>query len=311
VSTLPEDLRTARRRFSVEFSPAHEAGAVRRQWEAVRALEALGPVFASVTYGAGGGSRDGTVELAGRLARETTVRPLAHVTAVGQSVGELRGVLDDLAAADVHDVLALRGDPDGDPDAPWVPHPEGLQHADELVRLARAHGASCVAVAAFPVGHPDSPDLAADTRHLLGKLRAGADLAVAQLSLDVGDFLRLRDRLADALAADGLDPVPLLPGVLPLTSPRVLDVAERLTGASAPPWLRRRLSPLVDDESAFREEGLRLALESGRRLLDEGVEVLHLYSLNRSRAVTELVDELGLASPRPVPGSPPGRLATR
>jgi len=311
VSTLPEDLRAARGRFSVELSPAHEPDTARRQWVAVRALEALGPVFASVTYGAGGGSRDGTVDLAGRLARETTVRPLAHVTAVGQSAGELRELLDDLAGAGVHDVLALRGDPDGDPAAPWVPHPRGLQHADELVRLARAHGATCVAVAAFPLGHPDSPDLDADTRHLLGKLRAGADLAVAQLSLDVGDFLRLRDRLAAALAADGLDPVPLLPGVLPLTSPKVLDVAARLTGAPAPEWLRRRLGPLVDDPTAFREEGLRLALESGRRLLDEGVEVLHLYSLNRARAVTELVTELGLAGGPSVADPAADRLPTR
>jgi len=306
VSTLPADLRAARRRFSVEFSPAHEDGAAHRQWEAVRALEPLGPVFASVTCGAGGGSRDGTLDLAGRLARETTVRPLAHLTAVGQSVDELRRVLDDLAAAGVHDVLALRGDPDGDPGAPWVPHPQGLQHADDLVRLARARGAASVAVAAFPLGHPDSPDLDADTRHLLGKLRAGADVAVAQLSLDAGDFLRLRDRLAAALAADGLDPVPLLPGVLPLTSPKVLDVAERLTGAPAPAWLRDRLGPLAEDAGAFREEGLRLALESGRRLLEEGVEVLHLYSLNRSRAVTELVAELGLAAAGPVRDARPG-----
>ena len=309
MSSLLEDLRAARGRFSVEFSPAHDADTARRQWAAVRSLEALGPVFASVTCGAGGGSRDGTVELAGRLARETTVRPLVHLTAVGQSVAELRAVLDDLAAAHVHDVLALRGDPDGDPRAPWVPHPQGLQHADDLVRLARARGARSVAVAGFPLGHPDSPDLDADTRHLLGKLWAGADVVVAQLSLDVEDFLRLRDRLAAALAAQGTDPVPLLPGVLPLTSPKVLEVATRLTGAPPPAWLRQRLAGLDDDPGAFREEGLRLAVESGRRLLDEGVPVLHLYSLNRARAVTELVAELGLAAVEPVRPPPQRRPA--
>ncbi|NIZ93184.1 methylenetetrahydrofolate reductase [Kineococcus rubinsiae] len=301
MSTLPADLLAARGRFSVEFSPAHDADGARRQWQAVRRLERLGPVFASVTYGAGGGSRDGTVELAGRLARESSVRPLAHVTAVGQPVADLRRVLDDLADAGVRDVLALRGDPDGDPSAPWVAHPDGLEHADELVRLAREHGARSVAVAAFPLGHPASRDLDADTRHLLGKLRAGADLAVAQLSLDVEDFLRLRDRLAAALAADGLDPVPLLPGLLPLTSRKVLDVAARLTGAPVPAWVADRLDPLGEDRDAFRAEGLRMALEGGRRLLDEGVPVLHLYSLNRSRAVTELVTELGLAAPGRVP----------
>nr|WP_240895889.1 methylenetetrahydrofolate reductase [Kineococcus siccus] len=308
---MAQDLRAARSRFSVEFSPAHDPDAAARQWDAVRRIEALGPVFASVTCGAGGGSRGGTVELAGRLTRETRVRPLAHVTAVGQSVTELRAVLDDLAAAGVHDVLALRGDPDGDPAAPWVAHPEGFDHADELVRLAREQGARSVAVAAFPLGHPDSADLDADTHHLLGKVRAGADVAVAQLSLDVEDFLRLRDRFGTALAAAGLDPVPLLPGVLPLTSPRVLEVAHRLTGAREPAAVRRRLAPLAGDRAAFREEGLRLALEAGRRLREEGVEVLHLYSLDRAAAVTELVRELGLAGPGAGPDTGPDAAPAR
>lgn len=290
--TLVEDLRTARRRFSVEFSPPHDESSAAQQWAAVERLAARGPVFASVTYGAGGGSREGTVALAGRLARETTVRPLAHLTAVGEPAARVRAVLGELLRHGVRDVLALRGDPHGDPTAPWVPHPEGFSHADELVRLAVAEGVESVGVAAFPVGHPESPDLDTDTRHLVGKFTAGAGFAVAQLTFDVEDFLRLRDRVAAA----GLD-VPLVPGLLPVTSPRVLEVTRRLTGGHEPSWLHRRLDPFTDDRGAFRQEGLQLAADAGRRLLAEGVGVLHLYSLNTAAAVEHLVEDLGLAAP--------------
>ncbi|PRY15132.1 methylenetetrahydrofolate reductase [Kineococcus rhizosphaerae] len=297
--SLVADLRTARRRFSVEFSPAHDEATAARQWRAVERLAPLGPLFASVTYGAGGGDRDGTVELAGRLARETPLRPVAHLTAVGQPAVALGRVVDDLLARGVRDVLALRGDPDGDPRAPWTPHPEGFQHADQLVRLALEHGVDSAGVAAFPLGHHESPDLETDLRHLLGKVRAGAGWAVAQLTYDVEDFLRLRDRLVAA----GCD-VPLVPGLLPVTSPRVLEVTRRLTDGHEPSWLHRRLAPLLDDRGAFREEGVRVAVEDGRRLLAEGVEVLHLYSLNAASNVETLVRELGLAAPSaPAPTS--------
>ncbi|WP_432544770.1 methylenetetrahydrofolate reductase [Kineococcus sp. SYSU DK002] len=288
--SLVEDLRGARRRFSVEFSPAHDEATAARQWRAVERLAPLGPLFASVTYGAGGGDKAGTVELASRIARSTPVRPVAHLTAVGQPADQLAQVVDDLLAGGVRDVLALRGDPDGDPRAPWRPHPQGFQHADQLVRLALRRGAESVGVAAFPLGHPESPDPDTDLRHLLGKFRAGAGFAIAQLTFDVEDFLRLRDRLA----ATGSD-VPLLPGLLPVTSPRVLEVTRRLTDGHEPSWLHRRLDPFLDDRGAFREEGMRVAVEDGRRLLAEGVPVLHLYSLNAASNVEALVGELGLA----------------
>jgi len=292
VGGLIDQLGSARRRFSVEFSPAHDAATAQRQWRAVERLEVLGPVFASVTYGAGGGSRDGTVDLAGRIARETALRPVAHLTAVGQPATALAGVVDDLLTAGVHDVLALRGDPHGDPHAPWEPHPHGFEHADQLVRLAVQRGMSSVGVAAFPLGHPESRDLDEDLARLLGKFRAGARYAIAQLTFDVEDFLRLRDRLAAA----GCE-APLLPGLLPVTSPRVLEVTRRLTDGHEPSWMNRRLAPFLDDRGAFREEGMRLAVQDGRRLLAEGVPVLHLYSLNAASNVEALVTELGLSEP--------------
>lgn len=158
------------------------------------------------------------------------------------------------------------------------------------MRLALTEGASSVGVAAFPLGHPDSPDPDTDLRHLLGKVRAGAAFAIAQLTFDVEDFLRLRDRLAAAGCQ-----VPLVPGLLPVTSPRVLEVTRRLTDGHEPSWLHRRLDPFLDDRGAFREEGLRVAVEDGRRLLAEGVPLLHLYSLNQAANVEALVAELGLA----------------
>jgi methylenetetrahydrofolate reductase (NADPH) len=289
---LVQDLHAARRRFSVEFSPAHDEASAERQWRAVERLARLRPVFASVTCGAGGGSREGTVELASRLAAETDLRPLAHLTAVGRSRAQLREVLGALRAGGVADVLALRGDPDGDPRAPWQPHPEGLQHADELVRLALEEGIDGVGVAAFPLGHPESPDPDSDLRHLLGKFRAGAGFAIAQLTFDVEDFLRLRDRLAAAGCT-----APLGPGLLPVTSPRGREGTPRLTDGHEPSWLQRRLDPFLDDRGAFREEGVRVAVEDGRRLLAEGVPLLHLYSLNAAGNVETLVEELGLAGP--------------
>ena len=289
MSALADALRGPGPRFSVEVSPPKEGEDAAARWRAVEEIAALGPVFASVTCGAGGSERGGTAELAGRLARETPVRAVAHVTAVGRSTAELRADLRALAAQGVRDVLALRGDPPGGPSAPWRAHPQGVQHAADLVRLARREGAEGVAVAAFPLGHPASADPDADLRHLVAKVRAGADVAITQLTFDVADVCRLRDRMAAA----GAD-VPLLPGVLPLTSPRVLQVVRRLTGGREPERLRQRLEPLADDPAAFREAGLDVAAEAGQRLLDEGFGALHLYSLNRAAAVGELVGRLGL-----------------
>ncbi|GAA4976760.1 methylenetetrahydrofolate reductase [Kineococcus glutinatus] len=293
MSALVAALRGPGPRFSVEFSPPHTAEAAAVQWRAVQEITAWSPVFASVTWGAGGSSQEGTTALAGRIAAETDVPPLAHLTAVGRSAAELRTALRGLARAGVRDVLALRGDPPADPSPPGRPHPGSLEHAEDLVRLARSEGLEGVAVAAFPLGHPASPDLDDDTRHLVRKIRAGADFAVAQLCFDVEDFLRLRDRLAAA----GVD-VPLLPGIMPITTPRVLEVTGRLTGGRRPGWLLRRLEPLAADPGGFRAAGLDVAAQAGQRLLAEGVGVLHVYSLNRSRAVGELVERLGL---RPAP----------
>ncbi|MGH3435321.1 MAG: methylenetetrahydrofolate reductase [NAD(P)H] [Sciscionella sp.] len=295
MASVVERLRGDGPGFSVEFFPPRDVDDERILWRAIRELEPLDPAYMSITYGAGGSSREGTIRSIGRVAQETTLVPMAHLTAVNHSVAELRNVIGHFAAVGVRNVLALRGDPPGDPDAEWVPHPHGLNYAEELVTLVRELGDFCVGVAAFPYGHPRSPDLETDTANLVRKFDAGADFAIAQLFFEAEDFLRLRDRAAAA----GCD-APILPGVMPLTTPRTLYNTIRLSGAAAPKWLLRRLEPLTEDRAAFRAEGIDVVTELCQRLLAEGVPDLHFYTFNRSRATREVLGMLGML---PVRGS--------
>jgi methylenetetrahydrofolate reductase (NADPH) len=282
--------------FSVEFFPPKDEQGEAELWRAVRRLEPLDPAFVSVTYGAGGSGRDRTIRTTGRIATDTTLVAMAHLTAVSHSVAELRHVVGAYAAAGIRNVLAVRGDPPDGPMGEWVAHPEGVTYADELVRLVRQLGDFCVGVAAFPYGHPRSADTDADTARLLAKIRAGADFAITQLFLEPDGFLRLRDRLA-ALGCD----VPLLPGIMPVLSVKTLRRGPELSGAPVPASVLERLEPYAGDAVSFRAAGLDVTAELCERLLAEGVRGLHFYTLNRSTATVELVHRLGLAAPAAVP----------
>jgi len=284
--------------FSVEFYPPRDEDAEARLWRAARIFERFTPAFVSVTYGAGGSTRDRTIRVVRELARDTTLLPLAHLTAVGHSVAELRAMIGWYADCGIKNVLALRGDPQGGVHEEWHRHPDGLEYAVEMVGLVRELGDFHVGVASFPEGHPRAIDLAADTANLVGKLRAGAEYSITQMFFDVDDYLRLRDRVAAADPEQGSKPI--IPGIMPITSLRTVRRQVELSGSQIPPALLARLTAAAGDgpeenRAEVRKIGIDLATAMSSRLIAEGAPCLHFCTLNFAAATIEVLGNLGIA----------------
>ncbi|MFM8351547.1 MAG: methylenetetrahydrofolate reductase [NAD(P)H] [Actinomycetales bacterium] len=277
------------RSFSFELFPPKSDEGEQQLWQTVRELEALRPTFVSVTYGAGGSTRDRTARIAGEIAEHTTLTPVAHLTCVGASVEELRAVVAQYAASGVNTILALRGDPPGGPGQPWQQHPGGLTHADELVALVTSLGNFSVGVAAFPDGHPESPDLDADARVLAAKQDAGAEFAVTQFFFQARDYIALRDRAAQHGCT-----MPIVPGLMPVTNVAQIERFAALTGAAFPADLAGEFARVKDDPVAVHALGVEVTVAIAQELLDEGAPGLHFYTLNRSTSTREVYHALGL-----------------
>jgi methylenetetrahydrofolate reductase (NADPH) len=287
--TVRDRLAAGRPTISFEFMPPKTPQDEARIWKTIRELEPLQPSFVSVTYGAGGSTRENTISVTERIASNTTLLPVAHLTAVNHSVAELRAIVGRFADAGIVNMLALRGDPPGAVDGPWAKHPDGVEYASDLVELLAAHGDFCIGVAAFPYKHPRSETVEADVEQFVAKCRAGADYAITQMFFDADDYLRLRDRVVAA----GCD-TPIIAGLMPVTTMNTIARSEQLSGAPFPPALAARFEQVADDPAAVRALGIEQAILLAQRLVDEGAPGLHFITFNFSKATREVMAQLSL-----------------
>jgi methylenetetrahydrofolate reductase (NADPH) len=282
-TSIGELLRAGGRSFSFEFFPPKDDEGERILWKSISELEPLRPTFVSVTYGAGGATRDRTVAITGRIAKETSMLPMAHLTCVGHTTEEIRSILEQLAAAGVRNVLALRGDPVGGPGTPWESTDGGVEYAAELVEFIKSTTDAVVGVAAFPEGHRDAASVEDDARVMKAKYDAGAEFAVTEMVLRASDYFGLVERSR----ADGVD-FPIVPGIMPILNYNSMQRMVELSGREMPDEVMARIEPLRDDPAAVRAEGIKIATELCDALLEGGAPGLHFYTLNRSKATREI-----------------------
>jgi methylenetetrahydrofolate reductase (NADPH) len=291
-------LRFARERgepiFSFEFFPPKTPEGERALFETVDALRPLGPAYVSVTYGAGGSTRQKTVDLVKRLKRDSEIEAMAHVTCVGASRDELAEVLDEVADAGIQNVLALRGDPPRG-QAAFVAHPEGFAYASDLVAFIRARPERwrfCLGAAAYPEGHVETRDLGRDLENLVRKVTAGVDFLVTQLFFDNSRFFGFVERARAAGIA-----LPILPGIMPLTNVEQVERFTAMCGASIPPPLQAALEVRRADPEGARELGVAYAALQCADLLRRGAPGIHFYTLNRSPSTRAIVAALRATEP--------------
>ena len=279
-------------RVSFEFFPPKTDKMEEGLWEAIRRLEPIGPRFVSVTYGAGGSTRERTHATVTRLVKETALVPAAHLTCVQATRGEVDDVVRGYGEAGVRHIVALRGDPVAGPGTRYEVHPGGYANAAELVAGIKRLGEFEVSVGAYPEGHPESPTLIADIDNLRAKLDAGADRAITQFFFDNAHYYRYMDKVR----ARGIH-APITPGIVPIHNfKQVAGFAQR-TGATVPESLRKRFEGLDNDPETTRLVAATIAAEQVMDLVDNGVREFHFYTLNRANLVYAICHLLGLRPP--------------
>jgi methylenetetrahydrofolate reductase (NADPH) len=281
-------------RVSFEFFPPKTDEMEARLWEVVKRLEPLAPRFVSVTYGAGGSTRERTHHTVRRIRQETALEPAAHLTCVAASRAEIDAVALGYWEAGIRHIVALRGDAPGGADH-YIPHPGGYAYAVDLVAGLRRVGDFEISVAAYPETHPAARSAGQDLDNLKAKIDAGASRAITQYFFDVDLYLRFRDRAAAA----GIG-VPIVPGILPVTNFTQVKKFSAACGASIPAWMEGHFAGLDDDPDTRRLVAASLAAEQCRRLHANGVHDFHFYTLNRADLIVAICHLLGVRAPKPL-----------
>jgi methylenetetrahydrofolate reductase (NADPH) len=276
---------------SFEFFPPKDDKSEAALWRTVKRLEPLAPSFVSVTYGAGGTTRDRTHAIVKRIVDETSLKPAAHLTCVAATQEEVDEVAQGYLDAGINHVVALRGDPpDGAPE--YTPHPGGYDHAVDLVKGLKTVGDFEISVAAYPELHPDAPDAAFDMDNLKRKIDAGATRAITQFFFETETFLRFVDRVRAA----GID-VPIVPGILPVTNFSQVVRFSKMCGATIPVWMHEIFEGLDEQPDSRKLLAAMVASEQCRSLVANGIKDIHFYTLNRAELSYAICLNLGL---RPV-----------
>ena len=275
---------------SFEFFPPKDSEGESRLWEAMMNLRSIAPDFVSVTYGAGGSTRDRTIEITTHITERTSIPTVAHLTCVGSTQEEIGEILMRYRDAGIKSILALRGDPPGGPSTPWTHTPGGLDHADELVALAAEFGDFTIGVAAFPDGHPASHgNFDQDVNVLLRKEELGASFATTQFFFDVNKWISLVNRLKERGSQ-----LPIIPGILPISSVKQLVRMAELGGTPIPDDIHAKFLSIESDDAAVKALGIEIATNLCIELLDAGAPGLHFYTMNSSAATREIWENLGL-----------------
>jgi methylenetetrahydrofolate reductase (NADPH) len=288
---IAEILKQNRICFSFEFFPPRDRTAAEQLYATIAELVPLKPAYVSVTYGAGGSTRELTHELVMRISRETALTVVSHLTCIGATRDQIGAILQDYWTNGIRNILALRGDPPRDSTG-FVKHPDGFEHAAELIAfIKREFPGMGIGVAGFPEGHPETPNRLHEIDYLKRKVDAGADYICTQLFFDNRDFYDFRERCAIA----GIT-IPIIAGIMPIGSRKGMQrMAELALGSRFPARLLRALGRADTDEQ-FESVGIHWATEQVRDLIDNEVRGIHFYTLNRSRATLRIYDSLGVTS---------------
>ena len=279
--------------FSIEFFPPKNEEGIEKLLREIEALKRLEPDFCSVTYGAGGSTQETTLGIVKRIKREFGIEIMCHLTIVDQPKSKVLAVLEDLWANDIHNLIALAGDPPGGPAADWQPHLHGFSRSEHLVEAARKmeYDYFSIAVAGFPEVHPRAKNRESDLAYLKQKVDAGADVIITQLFFDNEDYYRY----VEDVRALGVK-VPIVPGMLPILSAAQCRRFTSLCGSKIPPRLDELLTKVEDDDEAAVQMGIEYTTEQCQALLEFGVPGFHFYALNRSRSIIAIHENLNLGA---------------